>query len=427
LDSLTRAELSQSDYLRSLFNRKDQLPSIDTEAVIGRLCLAIQNREDELVDALRGSTGFVRNDCREIIESCANYLQNWKPVTFARFGLTAGERRLELRRVPWGAIAAILPQNAYFSATVTILANAMATGNRVIIRGPTSCKPLTEELQNLCSEAGLPETAADFVHCDARAFLDAWEHAETCTLLHFMGSSERGAALLERSWKSGQPVLIDGTGNSWTYIDSDQDPYVAAELVWKGCIRYNGQTCTSVNGIVIHPAIALAVRKKLLQLLDETRFGVDEGSNVGPLFSDAQAEASSKIIQESGGNSIARSQVQGALFPPTIVLDPHTDSQLLADGVFCPAMWVLDGDWSYFKHLWNLNRYPLCAGVLSRDSSVLNEARSLPKASRIVLNGDTSVEDPSEPWGAYPPCGLNQVGAWAEKYLRTVQIDRPTA
>ena len=425
MDSLTQAEGSQADDLHSLFARKGPVPTIDVEATSRKFGLAIRKRHDELVDAVRASTGFVGTDCREIVDSCANYLQNWKPPKFEQFGLTADDRHLELKRVPWGTVAAILPQNAYFSVAITILANALATGNRVIIRGPTNCRLLTVELEKLCLEVGLPDTAVAFLHCDAQAFLDAWERTESCTLLHFMGSSERAAALLARSWIAGKPVLIDGTGNSWTYIDSDQDPYVAAELVWKGCLRYNGQTCTSVNGIVVHPTIALAVRKRLLQLLDETSFGLDEGSNVGPLFTDVQADASLQAIQKSGGNVIARSQVRGALFPPTIVLDPNTDSQLLADGIFCPAMWVLDGDWSYFKHLWNLNRYPLCAGVLSTDSSVLNDAITLPKASRIVLNGDTSVEDPSEPWGAYPPCGLNPVGPWADKYVRTVQVDRP--
>jgi acyl-CoA reductase-like NAD-dependent aldehyde dehydrogenase len=427
LDSITQTTKTESEFLRSVFERKNELTQRDAVASMAKLGQSIEDRQEELVAAIREATHFVRSDCREIIESCANYLQNWRPTEVGPFEQLTGNRSLNLKWVPWGVIAAILPQNAYFSAALTIIANGLATGNRVILRGPFSSERLTDELRRLCEESGLPNGVVEFVHCDARAFLDAWENAEASALLHFMGSSERGASLVERSWRSGKPVLIDGTGNSWTYIDSDQDPYVAAELVWKGCLRYNGQTCTSVNGAVVHPSIALAVRKRLLQLLNETTFGVDEHEDVGPLFTAEQADLSQNSISASGGNIVTLSQVQGALFPPTIVLDPRTDSQLLSKGVFCPAMWVLDGDWSYFKHLWTLNRYPLCAGVLSIDDEVLEEAITLPRASRVVLNGDTSIEDPSEPWGAYPPCGSNPVGAWSEKYVRAVQIDQPVA
>ena len=45
-------------------------------------------------------------------------------------------RQIRLVPSPWGTVVVILPQNAFLILAVTTLLNALAAGNRVILRAP---------------------------------------------------------------------------------------------------------------------------------------------------------------------------------------------------------------------------------------------------------------------------------------------------
>jgi hypothetical protein len=78
-----------------------------------------------------------------------------------------------------------------------------------------------------------------------------------------------------------------------------------------------------------------------------------------------------------------------------------------------------------FTTLWRTNRYPLCAGVLTRSRVLKEYLDRMPGLARLTVNSDPSVEYLYEPWGGYPGSGTNPVSYWHRKYLRTVQVDCP--
>jgi acyl-CoA reductase-like NAD-dependent aldehyde dehydrogenase len=384
-----------------------------------------QSRRQELLADLRGTTGFNAQDCEETLEGCISLLERFqveeeRPLQ----AFEHGGRRISLKSVPWGTVAAVLPQNAFLIMGLIALLNGLAAGNRVILRAPTGSARMGAVLGQLLLQAGFDPRSFSLVMCDAAQFVAAWERSVHPVLLHYMGSSGRGGELLAKSFEAGQPCLIDGEGNTYLYVDEDQDPVVAAELAWKGAIRYNGQTCTSVNGVVVHPVIDARFRTKLRELVTATTFGLAQDDEVGPLFSARQAQAAEELIQASKGRTGRRGLPRENLFPPTIVEDPATDSDLVRKGLFAPAVWIRTGDFQEFCELWKANRYPLCAGISSYESRVAELSLRLPGLSRIVWNGDPSLEDAMEPWGGYPPCGSNPVSTWFEKYRRTMQVDQ---
>ena len=115
----------------------------------------------------------------------------------------------------------------------------------------------------------------------------------------------------------------------------------------------------------------------------------------------------------------------GNLLAPTLAAEPREDSELVSHGFFGAALWLAPGDIDRFAALWRRNRYPLCAGVLTRSGDPQRYLHGLPGVARLVVNGDPSVEYMYEPWGGYPASGANAVSYWHRKYLRTVQVDCP--
>jgi acyl-CoA reductase-like NAD-dependent aldehyde dehydrogenase len=239
-------------------------------------------------------------------------------------------------------------------------------------------------------------------------------------LLHFFGSSRRAAELIARGFEAGKSVLIDGEGNVWIYVDRTVDAEGAAQLLVEGAFRYNGQTCTSINGAIVHPELFDQVLTRVVAQTSSLR-----EDQIGPVFNERQAAWCLDRVEQSGGEILVGRKRNGAYVSPTVVISPDPNSDLVREGVFGPVLWLAKGDEAEFASRSSHNRYPLCAAVLQEPAKLSEWASRLPGVARLVLNGDPSIEDPFEYWGGYPPAGQNPVSAWPAKYRRTVQADLP--
>jgi acyl-CoA reductase-like NAD-dependent aldehyde dehydrogenase len=259
----------------------------------------------------------------------------------------------------------------------------------------------------------------------ARTFLTAVRESAEPILVHYLGSSAHAPDILSTCFQSGNQAIIDGEGNTWVWVDEDVPMDYACDVLTGGAIRYNGQTCTSINGAMIHPAIYDRLRVQLAARWQDLAYGnpLECNVDVGPLMDEAQAEHCLHQIESSGAEILAGGCRSGNLMTPTLAAEPREDSALVSEGLFGCALWIAPGNADRFAELWRRNRYPLCAGVLSGSDRTQSLLRRLPNLARLTVNGDPSIEYMYEPWGGYPASGVNPVSHWHQKYLRTVQID----
>jgi len=416
--------LSEAD-LAELFAPQPPFEPFDIVGPCQRLAEMLDADRTVDLESMRLVNGFNREDCREMLDGAIQLLREFDPAhsPLAK-SVPFGDRRLDLHRVPWGAVAVVLPQNAFLILGLTCLLAGLSTGNRVILRAPTVAGRSAGLLARLLVEAGFDPRAFSVVACDARQFLAALLKSPTRPLLHFLGSSRRAGGLFTQTFDAGCPCIIDGDGNVWVYVDADYDPNLAAEQLWQGAIRYSGQTCTSVNGVVVHPAIDSAFRARLRDLVATSKASRD-GEGIGPLFTVEQAAYFEEAIRDSGGRMGRNGNLSENLMPGTLIEDPDWNSAIVREGLFAPALWVRTGDYEEFKKRWPTNKFPLGAGIMSGTVSAQAAAADLAGVARVVMNGDPSIEHVLEPWGGYPSSGLNPVGPWVDKYTRVVQIDRP--
>lgn len=399
-----------------------------------RLYEAMKAREAELLEALRVETGFVRTDCEELLSGILTYAQRFPDaIKFPAHDVHyyhAGEelRRIRQVSVPWGTIAVILPQSATLIIGVTCLLNALASGNRVILRAPVQRPRSAALLADAIAEAQPPQNAVSLVLTRAKEFTAQLNASPAPILVHYMGSSRYAPSLLAETFKHSKPVIIDGEGNAWVWVGPDADPDAVAETLTQGALRYNGQTCTSVNGALIHPDLYEAVRERLITRWNALSAGnslQDDTVQVGPLMDEGQAEWCEARALGSGGRLLAGGRRTKNLLSPTLVEDPDWDSELVTQGIFGGILWIRAATQDEFVTQWTSNRYPLCAGVISPSVDATWWLMRLANVARLSLNGDPSIEDIFEPWGGYPATGTNPVTTWVEKYCRTVAIDEP--
>ncbi len=409
--------LASGELLRDLsaLSGRDLPPELDLTTLAPRL-RAIQKG---LLEALRLETGFSQKDCEELVEGSLDYAERYAdhPSTqlAPRTDAIHADRRMALVDVPYGTVAAILPHNAFLPLGLSCMLNALRAGNRIILRAPLQSARSAALLASAIEGTDLAPWVAVAV-CSARPFVDWFLKAPEPGLLHFFGGSKHAADLVARGFEAGKTVLIDGEGNTWVYVDRTYDPAEAADILASGAFRYNGGTCTSINGALVHPDLYEEVKALVAEKAKDT--------DIGPLFDEAQAEWCLSRVLESGGTILAGGARTGPTLAPTVVERPDPASPLVREGLFGPALWLAKGDAKDFETHWPTNRFPLCAAVLQNPADPAWAAR-LPNLARLVLNGDPSVEDPFEFWGGYPPSGQNGVSGWIPKSRRAVQVDEP--
>jgi acyl-CoA reductase-like NAD-dependent aldehyde dehydrogenase len=344
---------------------------------LNALSHSLRKRRSQMVSAIATECGFSEGDAEEVADACLTILDRIAIRSHApEPQQTAGERHIEIVRVPWGTIVVLPPQSAFLYLGVTCLANALAAGNRVVLRIPSGSRDSGAILAKALAEAEV--VGVSLTVQGAKELLEAFYASPARGLVHYFGGSERIPRMLEESFSAGKSLLAEGSGNTWAYVDASADPETTVRALVEGATRYAGQTCTSVNGAVVHPALHAQLVEHLRELL-----GV------------------------------------------ALVENPDLDSPEVREGHVGPTLWVAAGDAVRFSQLWQSNRYPLCAAIFGENPDAEAWARRLGNVARLVINGDPSLEDPLEPWGGYPCTGNSTVAAWQEKYTRPVQIDTP--
>lgn len=417
--------------LRALLDSDVPDVELDLNVEAALLAQALKDRRQLLVEATVHETGFTVSDSQDLIDAAitvAERLFHGEPQGPETSIVSVKEgRRLRLSSAPYGKVAVVLPQNAFPYMAVLCGLSALAAGNRVVLRAPSQCAASVRQLGRCFDACPGLRAHVSLVLADGRTFAGQALDSEPTRLLHVMGSSQTGASYLESGFLSGTSLIVDGDGNTLAYVGKSADVESSTQKLATGSTRFNGQTCTSVNGVVAHPDVVEELVTRLVGECRSLKAGgpFDSQTNVGPLFSGNGAARILDLVALSGAQVVAGGEAQGQLLLPTLAVDPSFESDWVRSGVFGPALWVSSGDESDFMKVWRRNRYPLCAAVFESDPDLDTWTRRLPGLARLVVNGDPSDEDPLEPWGGYASSANSPVSSWPERYSRTVQADVP--
>ena len=181
-----------------------------------------------------------------------------------------GEGRLAFTlRLPIGVVGAISPFNFPLNLVAHKLAPAIAAGCPVVLK-PASQTPLTAVAlaDLLVNDAGLP---ADYLHVvtgGGGEVGDALVRHPDVAYLTFTGSGEVGWAIKERAGR--KKVALELGNNSPVVIEADGDWRAAAEAVARTGFAHAGQSCVSVQRVLVHAEVAGDFTEALVAHVGET-------------------------------------------------------------------------------------------------------------------------------------------------------------
>ena len=192
------------------------------------------------------------------------------------------------KRVPIGPCSFISPFNFPLNLAAHKVAPAIAAGCPFILK-PASLTPIGALIiGEVLAETDLPKGAFSILPCH-RDGADLFTTDDRLKLLSFTGSPEVGWNLKAKAGK--KPVVLELGGNAACIVDEGTDLEDAVARIVFGAYYQSGQSCISVQRIMVHESLYDEARERLIKAVGELVHGdpADENTFIGPMISEKEA------------------------------------------------------------------------------------------------------------------------------------------
>lgn len=270
------------------------------------------------------------------------HLARWMRPQRRRVGVNFRPGRAWVEYQPLGCVGIVSPWNYPLLLTVSPLVDALAAGNRVLVK-PSELTPRFSELlarviegsfdaAQVAAVLGGPEVGAAFARLP-------FDH------LLFTGSTSVGRQVMAEAAENLTPVTLELGGKSPALVCEDYDLARAARSVAVGKFFNAGQTCIAPDYALVPAAKAeafaeavLAAARKLYPTVaanpDYTAIINDRHrTRLEGLVGEAEA-AGARVLRHGAGSG-------GGRIEPMVVLGAPDGCALMQDEIFGPALPVV--------------------------------------------------------------------------------------
>lgn len=398
-----------------------RLPSHRRRDILNGCADRFKERFDELAEILVVEGGKVIKDARgevqRLIDTFRIAAEEATRIGGEVLPMDIAERSESFigfwKRVPIGPVSFITPFNFPYNLVAHKIAPAIAAGCPFILKPAEKTPVGALVLGEILAEFDLPEGAFSILPVP-REEAGRFTEDERIKLMSFTGSDKVGWMLKSRAGK--KPVVMELGGNAACLVDADADlDDAVARLVFGGFYQ-SGQSCISVQRVLVHSDIYDALRDRLIEQVAELKGGDprDPETFVGPLISEGDAERVVAWIDEAvqaGARLLVGGEREGAVVRPAVLDKVPDDCKLFSEEVFGPAM-ILEpfDDFDAALERINQSRYGLQAGLFVRDIAKVHRAWDRLEVGGVVINDVPSFRVDHMPYGGVKDSGLGREG-----------------
>lgn len=318
------------------------------------------------------------------------------------------------KRVPIGPCSFISPFNFPLNLAAHKVAPALAVGCPFVLK-PASLTPLGALIiGEILSETDLPEGAFSILPCK-RDGAGLFTTDDRLKLLSFTGSPEVGWDLKAQSGK--KKVVLELGGNAAVIVDKDWgDLDDVVERVIIGAFYQSGQSCISVQRILIHEDIYDELKARLVAAVSKLKAGdpKEEDTFIGPVISDAEANRMEKWINSAaaaGATILCGGKRSGRMIDATLLENVPKSEPACAEEFFGPmALLAKFSDFNEALAEVNDSRFGLQAGVFTRDLYKAQKAWDTLEVGGVVIGDVPSWRVDHMPYGGVKDSGIGREG-----------------
>jgi acyl-CoA reductase-like NAD-dependent aldehyde dehydrogenase len=237
---------------------------------------------------------------------------------------------------------------------------------------------------------------------------------ERVAMFSLTGSREAGAVL--QRLVGLRRLTLEMGGNSPNIVHEDAAIERAARACVTGGFSNTGQSCNSVQRIIVHERVVERFTNRLLELVAELRVGdpFDPNTDVGTLVDETAARRVEEWLREAeqqGARTLAGGERDGAQLTPAVVLDAPADARLVCEEIFGPVVVVMSyADIDEAIDLANATPYGLQAAVFTDSLDVALRVGREVEAGAVLVNRSTNFRLDHLPYGGVKASGIGREG-----------------
>ncbi len=398
-----------------------RMPPYERQRVLSHCVKRFTERAEELAQALRIEAGKPIKDSRGEV---SRLVDTFRIASEESVRLKGEVQNLEIsprargyrgmfKRVPIGPCSFISPFNFPLNLAAHKIAPAIAVGCPFVLK-PASLTPVGALIiGEVLAETNLPPGAFSILPC-RRDGADLFTTDKRLKLLSFTGSPAVGWALKAKAGK--KKVVLELGGNAACVVDADADLTDATERIVFGAFYQSGQSCISVQRLLIHDSIYDEMKQRLITATRALKSGdpKDEATFIGPMISEKEAIRLEKWIQSAinaGGKLLCGGKREGTILEATLLEGVPGSHPICTQEAFGPVA-VLSRFTQFQKAICEVNdsNFGLQAGIFTRDLYKMFYAWDHLEVGGVIIGDVPSWRVDHMPYGGVKDSGLGREG-----------------
>jgi aldehyde dehydrogenase (NAD+) len=381
---------------------------------------AIQSRSEELTDLIVSEGGKPYKNANVEVARAVSTLQ-WAAEEAKRFTGelvrldtedTAAGRLGIVRRFPLGPVIGIAPFNFPLNLVCHKVGPALAAGNPIVVK-PASATPLSAlELGEILGSAGAAE-AISVVTC-ANEDAERAARDDRIAKISFTGSTDVGWKL--KSIAPRKKVTLELGGNAAVIVEPDADLEHAAERVSYGGFYQAGQSCISVQRVLVHKDVFGAFCDALVPRVEALVVGDphEPETDVGPLIDAKALDRVDEWVRQAlngGAHALCGAKRDDPCYMPTVLTDVRPDMNVSCREVFGPVVTLSPYDtFDEALAVANDTDYGLQAGIFTNDVEKVHRAHREIRVGGLIHNDVSAFRADQMPYGGVKASGYGREG-----------------
>jgi malonate-semialdehyde dehydrogenase (acetylating)/methylmalonate-semialdehyde dehydrogenase len=296
-------------------------------------------------------------------------------------------------REPVGVVAAITPFNFPAMVPLWMTANALATGNVVILKPSERDPSASLLLADLLSEAGLPKGVFNVVHGNAGTVNQLLTHPGV-DAISFVGSTPVARHVYETGTTHGKRVQALGGAKNHMVVLPDADLDIAADAAVNAGFGAAGERCMAISVVVAVGGVGDELISKITDRMDKLKVGPgnDPASDFGPVITKEHRDRIVNYVKSAPDDGIevvrdgtALASLDGFFVGPCLLDGVRPGMKAYDDEIFGPVLGVARvKTYAEAVALINNNPYGNGTAIFTRDG---NAARLFSKEVSVGMIG----------------------------------------
>jgi succinate-semialdehyde dehydrogenase / glutarate-semialdehyde dehydrogenase len=323
--------------------------ALDRSGILRRFADLLRAHVEQIARNITLDEGKPLAEARAEVRSTADYI-DWHAEEGRRiYGRIIPARapgvQQQVVREPIGVCLALSPWNFPISQAIRKVANALAAGCTLILKGPVEAPSGVMAIARYLKEAGLPDGCLNVVWGDPPLISETLIACPEVKKISFTGSVPVGKHLASLAGKHVKRTTMELGGHAPVLVFDDADPDAAAKALTGNKLRNAGQVCIAPTRFYVQDRIYDRFASALVENFEKVAVGdgLDPATRMGPLCHPGRIASMERLVADakasgarilSGGQRIGN---EGHFYAPTIVETAEDKIALMREEPFGPV------------------------------------------------------------------------------------------